>query len=554
MISVNILLVEDEDDSAELIRETLDLELHNVGIIAEWISMPDAISARKVIREGNSIGVAIVDLYLGRPQERDGAMVIEEMRIHNDEAYILAATGHPDWLPGFRDDFGRLANHVIDKDELRESGRWSWRNLARDIKEHLIYIGRLDVGQMIYDHEDPGIVSILEDVGRVLIRPGGQQEGARALRVLASRCLGDLVSEEADMRLGCLSAPRSDVSVCRLDVSESGSPNLSFIMQFGLGRRALEKQILANRKVGKILGQQSLMSIVGELGSHESGYHALAARVANRTASLREWLLGEATAGQAATAAEVLLLEQLEPLYREDGRRQVETAAWMQLSAGRRVRARASVLRYGDVVGDSRAGARGDSEDVMQRLMRFIDGVELEVESLSHLRRQGTHVRVFGNLRSDNILVQPGTHPRLVLMDASFYKQDHWSSDNARLLVDLLLRVRHPGLESMLWTSMHDLDDTVNMLCPYCKMDTVQVIGFNVTPTEAFIEQAVELLPLSTHMQELGISQDDWHWEWHIALARELLRQAAYKDLTPPRACLAIVSAAEHLRIANELV
>ena len=122
MISIRIMLVEDEDETAELIQETLSMELEDVGISATWTVIGNAISARRAVREGGSIDVAIVDLFLGKPMEKDGATVVKDIRARSEHAYILVTTGHPDWAPSFRDEFTDLANHTVDKYELGGTG------------------------------------------------------------------------------------------------------------------------------------------------------------------------------------------------------------------------------------------------------------------------------------------------------------------------------------------------------------------------------------------------------------------------------------------------
>ena len=308
-------------------------------------------------------------------------------------------------------------------------------------------------------------VSVLEHIGHALNQPGGQKEGARALQILAFRCLGNYVSDSAEFHISYLSAGRSGASVCRLDV-RGGGKSQAFVLKFGPSRRALQRELIANREAGQVLEQPTLMAIIGELGTHECGYHAIAARIANRAVSLREWLVGEATIVQSEAVAEIVLKEQLEPFYREESRLEVATADWIPLSPAQRVRTRATVERYRGALSDPRAGGRSDSAELIERLIRFIDAGELELETRTRLEKNGVHVKVFGDLHSENILVQPGVNPRPVLIDASLYDRGHWSSDNARLLVDLLLRVRRPGVESMLWTSLSGAQENVLLLSP----------------------------------------------------------------------------------------
>jgi hypothetical protein len=107
----------------------------------------------------------------------------------------------------------------------------------------------------------------------------------------------------------------------------------------------------------------------------------------------------------------------------------------------------------------------------------------------------------------------------------------------------------------MIWTDFRGECDIAAALCPVCGGCSVEKFeGWGREAVDAFIERAVELLPRSTHMEDLRVHPDDWHWEWHVGLAKEFLRQSAYEDLTPPRACLALIAAGEHVRIASELI
>jgi hypothetical protein len=90
------------------------------------------------------------------------------------------------------------------------------------------------------------------------------------------------------------------------------------------------------------------------------------------------------------------------------------------------------------------------------------------------------------------------------------------------------------------------------LLCHECPSpESVEEPGNGATG--AFIAQAAQQLTSSTHRDALGISPTAWHWQWHVALARELLRHATHEDLTPPRACMGLVLADQHLRIASGL-
>lgn len=558
MTSIRILLVDDVVDTCNVIRETLDMELEDIGIHAQWTLAHGANEGRRKAREadraGEPIDVAIVDLYLRIDSpEQGGAAVMRDVKNLNQQAYVLLVTGRPELDEGFRSKFTNVANLALSLNEIGDSAsaQWRWSALAAAIKRHLIDVGRLQVGRVTYDKADVGIVSVLEDVGGRMASPGGHEEGARALRILAFRCLKDRVSEAANVHISFLAPGRSGASVCRLDISGGGEASEAFLLKFGFDRSALERELAANRAASRVLEQSTLMAIVGDLESHEHGFHAITAKIAGRAIPLRKWLADDPPLDRAEDMAEVVLLEQLEPFYREDGVSESEAGEWVRLSPGRRLRALAAIERYGGALGDERAARLPGSQQMIDRLGHFARE-EYEAAGVRNLGRKVFCVRSFGDLHSGNILVQSSRIPRPVLIDASLYGTDHWSADNARLLVDLLLRVRHSGVQSMLWPSGPILDGDLPQLCPLCEAAS-EISLWEAEPTDAFLAHAVELLPASTHMDQLEVRPEEWHWEWHLGLAREFLRQATYEDLTPPRACLGLAAAGKHLGIASEL-
>lgn len=556
MTAVKVLLVENDPEDERLFLDFFPYELEKVGITAEWDSAGDWPTARKKIQaaeqSGTPIDVAIVDLFLiENSLDQTGALVLRQTKDSNERAYVLLVTASQHLAPTFKDDYDAETSRALVKNEISAQSRWSWSELAREIRQHLVDIGRLTMGEVTYEEEDAGIISVLEEVGRGLAEPGGHKEGAHALRVLAFKCLRDQVSDESDVNIGFLTAGRSGASVCRLDVSRTGEPTQSFVLKFGVDRRALEQELERNTEAGKVLEQSSLMAIKGNLGSDGRRYHAITARTANRAVSLRKWLTDQATIEDARTVAQMVLVKQLGPLFRSDGRSESGTNDWIALRPGRKLRALAAIERYGNVLADPRTAGTPHGGETVQLLSAFVNSNGQGAGPVNS-QRSVVFTRVFGDLHSGNVLVQPDTMPLPVLIDASLYGRGHWSSDNARLLVDLLLRVRKPGVESMLWPCMAGDDEELIRLCPFCQSQE-SLEKPQEQATEAFIAQAVQLLPDSTRRKELSIPRDVWHWEWHVALVRELLRQAAHEDLTPPRACLALAAAGEHLRTARNL-
>jgi hypothetical protein len=115
-------------------------------------------------------------------------------------------------------------------------------------------------------------------------------------------------------------------------------------------------------------------------------------------------------------------------------------------------------------------------------------------------------------------------------------------------LVDVFLRIRQAGVPSMLWSSFGaDVTESA-WLCPLRRSATAD----QSTPT-AFLDQICEEVS-EARSDYPGQDFADWHWQWHVAIAKEFLRQSSSSDLTPMRAALAVVAAGRHLREAAVIV
>ena len=560
MERIKILLVDDDGESRGLFQQELEVEFERLGIPVDFGNSRSASTALRKLKNTadrhESIDVAFIDLCLTADSaDPDGVRVLRDMAEYHKDAYVLLYTGLDRENPGFTHEYQDLANLVIRKWDIRENSKWSWRSIAEDIKVHLTNVGRLNAGPTTYNEEDVGIMSVLEEVGHDAPLSERHEVGARILRLLALQCLDGLVNRGRDLEIEFLASGRSGANVCRLVFSGASEPRQSFVLKFSFDQGALKRELEKNRDAVGVLGQSPLMAIVGKLGSHKSGYHAITANfvanASNNAMPLRKWLTDMATAEQATRMAKEVLAELLEPLFHPNGFPRVSVDDWITLRSGKRLRTLAAIERYGSALSDSRAGDLPDSVELMGRLSAFVHGSR-EIAGAPSVLADVVQVRSFGDLHSNNILVQLGVNPRPVLIDASLYGQDHWSADHVRLLVDLLLRVRNSGVESMLWPPVTDADEQVVLLCRQCQSPE-SLEEPRGGATDAFIAQAVRQLTSSTHRDALGIPSTAWHWEWHVALARELLRQATYEDLTPPRACMGLVLADRHLRIASGL-
>lgn len=550
------LLVDDDEETLRVIEETLDLEFGTVGCKVGWTPCTGAGEARREIRNGDLFDFAIIDFFL-RSNEQDGLAVVEELHHRDERTFILVVTSQYEREPAFVDEAIRAgATHAIVRSELfNNAHEWKFGMLAKRIREHLASEGLISVGKVTYDRGDPGILSVLEGLGEDFTDAGESGRGVRIVQNLAMKCLAAHHLGEADLHLSYLVPGRSGAHICRIDLSVQGEPTQSFVLKFGLDKAALHKEQAANRQAGRILSDQTLISVLCDVQSESSGYCAIAARTAETAVPLRRWLLERPDPAQAGDVAAILFGEQLRNLFRPEMHEDRPYSAWLGSSALYRLRVHDALDRYREAVRDPLAGNLDDVDERWKLIADFVDTGALPVERPERLNGNVVFVGSFGDLHSSNVLVQTGLQARPVLVDASMYGRAHWGMDSARLLVDLFLRVRGAGVPAMLWSDLGESLSAARTLCPRCDGGApAPDASDQEAAVDAFIGRAVANLPEFLQFDTLRLIEGQWHWQWHVALAKELLRQAPHSDLTPARTALALAAAAEHLGIATTLL
>jgi hypothetical protein len=323
----------------------------------------------------------------------------------------------------------------------------------------------------------------------------------------------------------------------------------AFALELGLDKRMLELELMANREAARDLAAGSLMMHVGDIQSDISGYHGIASRIPSDTISFADWMSTAPQPPDVKDMAEILLGELLSPFFRERLRYSVEFRKWLNLTPFEIAQATTVIDSFTPVLTDSRVGDRKNAAGEMRRLQAFLEGNVLS-ERPSPIPEHVIFVRSFGDLHSDNILVFMRIRPRPILINASQYSNNHWAADIATLIVDLFLRVRRPGVDSMIWDDTAESVKTGLRLCPLSHGEP----DGSGSASELFISHAVMNLKNFTHSVELGVPDESWHSQWHLALAKEFLRQSSHHYLTSPRAGLALLLASAHLNVGQELL
>jgi len=534
------LLVEDVPENVDTIQESLYLVFRDFhGWETDWTVCASALAARREIARAEPYDFAIIDLQLGEGRP-DGASVVDDLRKDNEHTFVLLLTSKPHKFPDIVTGVRRTGAHVIIRSQLNvDQGEWSFR-------QHLIAHNRLSTGRVQYDKTDLGIVSIINSLGG---QAGGVAHGETIVRSLVQQCLAPVDARTPSFRLSYLTPGKSGAYVCRVDMAETGKAPQRFVMKIGLDGDALAAEVAANERAAEALREQVLVRTRGGVRSHGQ-YSAIVAQLADEARPLGRWLADGATAEQAREVATMLFAEELRRLFAPELRGGTPVSTWLATRTMTQLRLGTALDRTAGILAHAKGANRADADDVRRTIEAFVREGTLPVSRPERLGDKVVTVHGFGDLHSSNVLVQGGVRPRPVLIDASLYGEYHWGADTARMLVDLVLRVRGTELASMLWDDFDESAQRAAELCEVCDRG-----GFRAgEPVDQFIDQVVTTMPENVRFEELNLVQPTWHWQWHVTLAKEFLRQGCHPDLTVPRGALALVSGAHHLRQATDLV
>jgi hypothetical protein len=545
-----------------VIQQSLEIEFKKLSWQVEWAPFTNSIKARNAVNDSPTpFDFAIVDLFIYEDEMEDGLEVLKDITDKSPGTYRLLVTSHSAKAPGFREDAKHYFNDAIDRVALGNASQWKFVQVAKKIIQNATAVGLLDIADTTYA-DDPRVMSLLNKIGRASAAPRFEQNssanpsderrdaGLRIIRNLALHCLEEISPANVTLCIDYAPTGKSGAQVCRIELLRNDIPRQAFILKLSFDRGMLQRESKANREAAMPLSPPDLIPLVGEVQSDSSGYHAIAARVASGTLTLRDWLDQPASERAAADVAKVLFGQILRPLFTSDGWKRVALEDWLTPSSWDIVRARATMSKYRAAIEDARAGGRRSARHLLRPLQDFLDSGRYPFPSDAHPPAQVRYVRAWGDLHAGNILVPTDQLPRPILIDASRYGHDHWASDAARLITDLFLRSRKPGVDGMVWDELDQALYFGHRLCPHNELRW----GDTPTSVERFVSQCVEDLVSYTCAMSLEIMPDEWHWQWHAALAKEFLRQSSYDDLPPPRAVLSLLLAAAHMRISRLLI
>ncbi|GAA0382903.1 hypothetical protein GCM10009541_26890 [Micromonospora gifhornensis] len=548
------------DNEAAVILQVQDILDYGFSQLGEWeVEYKEASTPTDAVRLAREVDFdfAVLDYDLN---DETCLPVVRELRKHRkDNCYILVVTGESKKNPNFlkRSVEAGADDAIIRDNQLTmypafegDRNGWDGENLARRIRERMRVQDREDGFRIVFAPE-AGVQSMLHSLGD----PPGEyrdamKRGDLIARTLIVKCLGTDDDAGTSLTVRHLAPGRSGAHVCKVVRVQQGQPKESFVLKIGLDRASLLAEKEANRRAGRALRSQVLVRLDRELRSHEqSGYSAIAAELARDAVTLKDWLHHrDTTTEQATKLARELhrghLRELLQPALHESR----PVSQWLTMSPVLRGRVLDALDTYAQVWHDDRGAGQADAEPMAAVLRDFVGTGALPGVAPKRLGKEVLHAGGFGDLHSGNILVQSVGEPHPLLIDASQYGVHHWATDTTRLLVDLVLQVRRPGIESMLWTGVAAEAGFAIGLCD-CTGSLKPDPG---SPTDAYIVELVTERVTYLCLDDLAPRRVDWHWQWHVALAREFLRQGSRPGLLPTRAVLALTAAARHLQQAAE--
>ncbi|GIF44553.1 hypothetical protein Axi01nite_88640 [Actinoplanes xinjiangensis] len=549
------LIVDDHEEQAEKIKQGLKIAFKKIDVVVDWKFADSALKACTLIEDEEPFDIAILDYEL---EESENALsVVDELRDKAPRCYILVVTGVGHDYPYFaelaRNRGAAAAIHrkqlTLTKSATDEVESWDYHHLAARISRHLTvqgWGGKLNVEFA----ETAGMESMLYQLGTP---PGADGDvrarGKRVARSLILECLGER-DLHTTLHVEHLTAGKSGAFVCKVRGEQPGRANRSSVIKMSLNRADLESEHRINKDAAEVIGDGALVKFADRARKDpQSDYWALASPFAEDTVALDRWLAHPGTLPtQAGAVAGEIFGRSLAPLFQSSLRTDQATDSWFALSPVHLQRVREAISAYRPVWGLPEGAAVPGAEGLATELRTFADDRTLPGTNVPPVPKKVTYVHGFGDLHSGNILVRATGQPWPRLVDASGYGPQHWAGDAARLLVDLVLVVRRTGAGSMLWSSVVADAEFAGDLCG-CDIGPhpTDPAGAETSPVDAFIGEVVGRRQEFLHLDELGLREADWHWQWHTALAREFLRQGARPGLMPTSAVLGLTAAARHL-------
>ena len=550
MAQIRALVVDDQPKMVESMRMRLGRE---IGWEVDWKTAGNVDEGQSLMASSyEPFDLVIADLMFPREDFPDdleprGLDLIKAARRHSGQTFILAITTGQDHLHDLVDDAKHLgAHHVVRRNDFSTTSQvHSPAAIAAKIREHLLDNGTVRTCEVTADPRDPGIQGLLHQVGEATV--------AR----LYSKILAVNGHQTGQIELRFLTPGASGASICTATAHVDGIGRMSHFLKLSQARELLDREAERGTRAAEVLSSHLLVQhrpsySVGPV----NGWYALGGPFIERATTLRGWLLSKEQPPEPAAIADVLealFVDGLSHVY-GDGR-YARTAPLDSFSfTPYRQRCILEVLdELSEALERDDGGSLGaDAVPIARELRAFVVDRSLPGSiPLRDIPEETYECHAHGDLHADNVLIATGRHPRPLLIDTSHFGMAHWATDPAWLAVDLLMRSVDAGSESMLFTGF----GTWRTLAARFGAGEADLAAVTATPATSAALAALSWIAANLHRITPVMSPaaaQSHRWEWHMALARSLLRCTYHSDIPHAKRALAFVAAYDQLNAAAE--
>jgi hypothetical protein len=495
--------------------------------------------------------LVVADLLFPRedfPDELEdrGLDIIRAARQHCAHAFILAITTGDDRLHDLLDDAkNEGAHHVVRRNDFSTTSQvHSPAAIARKIREHLLDNGTVRPYAVAADPGDPGVQGLLHQVGEPTI--------AR----LYARMLEAEGRQTDRIELRFLTPGASGASVCGVTAQVDGIP-VSHILKLSKAEDVLAREAARGRQARdaftpSLLVQHQPPYAVGPV----NGWYALGSPLLERATTLRQWLGSKDPPAPDAVAdlMEALFVDRLAPVYARGEFRSGPPLGSFAFTAYRQQ----LILRTLDELRealerDDGGGLGRETDRLVSDLSAFITQRRLPGPGGQRPVPSGTYMCYsHGDLHASNVMIPTGRHPPPQLIDTSHTAVAHWATDPAWLAADLLMRSVDAGTESMLFTGFGVWRDLARKF----GAGEDGLTAVTTTPATSAALAALSWIATNLHrvspVMEPSLAESAYRWEWHLSLARNLLRCTYHSDIPHAKRALAFAAAYDQLNAAAD--
>ena len=550
MARIRALVVDDDPRLVESMKNRLGRE---IGWDVEWEAANDVDDAQRLMAlAATPFDLVIADLMFPREDVPDlddprGFDLIKDASGRSAHTFILAVSTGRDYLPDLMENARRFgAHHVVRRNEFSTASTvHSPTAIAAEIRAHLLDNGTVSTCEVAADPLDPGIQGLLYQVGEAtiarlyakILEAGGHQTDRIELRFLTPGASG--------------------ASICTVTAHVDGIGRMSHFLKLSQARELLDREAERGTRAAEVLSSHLLVQhrpsySVGPV----NGWYALGGPFIERPTTLRGWLLAREQPPEPAAIADVLealFVDGLTHVY-GDGRYARTTPLGSFSFTLYRQRCILGVLdELSEALERDDGGSLGAEAAAIARDLRaFVVDRSLPGSIPPRDIPEETYeCHAHGDLHADNVLIATGRHPRPLLIDTSHFGMAHWATDPAWLAVDLLMRSVDAGSESMLFTGF----GTWRTLAARFGAGEADLDAVTATPATSAALAALSWIATNLHRITPVMSPaaaQSHRWEWHLALARSLLRCAYHSDIPHAKRALAFVAAFDQLNAAAE--